>query len=186
MEPAKPIGSITPTDSCELKNINFKETIIIKQDNKQYEIQYGINNLDNDNVLVIKVSLNTYYYFLSKYTLLELKSISQILSMFSNVNEIMECLKKLNLRVSEENDDLLLKYDIFLPNGSKKNLELILRKKLYDLKIIINNLLEENTLLKKQISKNATEINFLKEENKKLWKEITELKKLNQKKNILY
>ena len=105
--------------------------------------------------------------------------------MFSNVNEIMECLKKLNLRVSEENDDLLLKYDIFLPNGSKKNLELILRKKLYDLKIIINNLLEENTLLKKQISKNATEINFLKEENKKLWKEITELKKLNQKKKYI-
>ena len=186
MEPAKPIGSITPTDSCDLKNINFKEKIIIKQDNKQYEIQYGINNLDNGNVLCIKVSLNNYYYFLSKYTLSELKSISLIFSMYNNVNEIIDCLKKLNLRVSEENDDLLLKYDIFVLNCSKKNLELILKKKLYDSNNINKNLLEENTLLKKQISKNATEINLLKEENKKLRNEIAELKKMNQKNKIYY
>ena len=186
MEPAKPISSVTPTENFDLTNINFREQIIIKQKNIQYEINYGINNLVNDNELYIKVSINKYYYFISKYNLSELKSLSQIFSMYNNVNEIIKCLKRLNLAISEKNDDLILKFDVFLPNGFKKILELTLKKKLYDSKIVINYLLEENTLLKKQISKKETEINLLKEENKKLWNELNQLKKENQKDKIYY
>lgn len=112
--------------------------------------------------------------------------------MYDNTKEIILFLKTLKYQIIENNDNLKVKFNIFLPNGESKLIELNLRKSLLDSKNLIEYLLEENNELKKDISflkennsKNIKEIFSLKEENKKLWIEIDKLKKIIEKINIL-
>ena len=77
-----------------------------------------------------------------------------------------------------------------MPNGKNKLIELNLQKKFLDSNNIITALLEENKLLKEDISKNKNEISLLKvqisknqndismliNQNKSLWEEINKLK----------
>ena len=60
-----------------------------------------------------------------------------------------------------------------MPNGNNQLIELKLKKYFNDKEKIIEILYEENINLKK-------EINFLKEDNKKIWEEMNNLKQLLQ------
>ena len=113
-----------------------------------------------------------------------------IFSMYKTIKEIITFLKDLEYKVEEKNENLLLKFNIFLPNGKNKLIEMNLKKCLPDTNHIINYLLEkikfmetniknleENYIiekakheseikeLKKHISKNQSEILILKENN---------------------
>ena len=215
MEAAKPIQMETPKSKAKIELI---EEITIKKEKENYKIQLGIQE---DSLLIKAESENSknIYYYQECFTINELQNICMVFSMYKTIKEIITFLKDLEYKIEEKNENLLLKFNIFLPNGKNKLIEMNLKKCLPDTNHIINYLLEkikfmeaniknleenykiekakhesEIKELKKNISKNQSEILILKEnninyknENKKLWEEINKLKeyhiRFNKKEN---
>lgn len=184
MEVSNPIEVIKPRNDNKQK-INFIEELIINCNNKEYKILFGMNDSSNKKDIIIKVVLNNandIYYFQNKFDISEFKNFSKIFCMYENPKEIISFLKTLKNEIIEKNDNLVLKFNVFLPNGYCKSIELNLKIKLLDQKDIIEYLLKENKILKDEISNlknnisnNNNEIISLKEENKKLWNEIDKI-----------
>ena len=193
MEATKPIEVKKPGNE-NMKKINFIEEIIINCNNKEYKIQFGENESSNKKEIIIKAALNNInelFYFQNKFDINEFQNFSKIFCMYENPKEIISFLKNLKYEIIEKNDNLILKFNVFLPNGDCKSIELNLKKKLLDQKIIIDNLLKENKILKDEISilkinisNNHNENISLIEENKKLWDEINKMKEIITKINI--
>ena len=196
MEAAKPIIS-TPQQIEEPKNINFIEELMINQKNKNYKIQFGINESSNTpNQLILKVSPVDikFFYFQNIFDMFQLQSISKIFSFYENIKEIISFLKTLTYEIQEKDESINLIFNIFLPNGQNKLIELNLQKKFLNSDNIITDLLKENkllkneiSLLKEQVSKNTNEISLLKEQisiiinqNKSLCEEFNKLKEKNK------
>ena len=124
-----------------------------------------------------------------------------IFSMYKTVKEIITFLKDLEYKVEEKNENLVIKFNVFMPNGKNQLIELVLKKCLLDTNNIINYLLEkiksmetniknleenlqtEKTTHNEEIKELKDNIANLKEnnmnylnENKKLWEEINKLK----------
>ena len=172
MEAAKPI-TIT-SDENDGKNIDFLEEIPIKKQNEEFVIKLGI--ITNINKLILKAFSNSsknIYYFQNEYSQEEIKNISKIFLMYETIKDIIQFLKTLKFELMINDNILSIKFNIFLPNGNSQLIELKLKKYFNDKDNIIQNLYEENIYLK-------SEINFLKEDNKKLWEEINNLKKILQ------
>jgi len=184
MEAIKPIEVIKPGIENSQK-INFIEEVIINFKDKEYNIHFGTNESSSNKEIIIKADLNNakeLFYFQKKYDINEFQNFSKIFCMYENPKEIISFLKTLKYEIIEKNDSLILKFNIFLPNGDCKSLELNLKKKLLEQKSIIEYLLKENNILKDEISNlknnisnNHNEIITLREENKKLWNEISKI-----------
>ena len=197
MEDAPPIFMETPKTYSK---IDYIEEIINKKEKENYKIQLGIQE---DSLLIKAESENSknIYYYQECYTINELQNLSMIFSMYKAAKEIIAFLKDLKFEIEEKNENLLLKFNIFMPNGQNKLIELVLKKCLLDTNNIIKYLLEkiksmeiniknleENIKIEK--TKHNSEIKELKDnisnlkenniryenENKKLWDEINKLK----------
>ena len=194
MEAAEPIQMNTPKPLIDNEKINFIEELKVIKENENYKIQFGLK--ENKNVLVIKViSENSkgIYYFQQNYTPHEFQSLSKIFALYETTNDIISFLKKLEFETDEKKDNLMLKFNVFLPDGKNKLIELELKKYLIDVNQVIKNLFEEIQSIKANMKKEITnlkenylnrelnykkEISYLKEENKKLWDEINKLKNI--------
>ncbi len=204
MEAPIPITLKTPNTNkkekiqIKTKYMNIIEELDITQENNIYKIQFGIQK-DNSNEMIIRAIPNDskdYFYFENKYNQSDFYNFSKIFSLYESIEEKIKFLKTLKYVIKENNDDILIKFNIFLPNGENKIIELKLNKILLDSNTIINNLIEQNKnlnilminnnkeiinnkneikLLKEEEIKNKNEIRILKEENKSLWKKINEL-----------
>ena len=197
MDDAPPILMETPKTYSK---IDYIEEIMIKKEKENYKIQFGIQGND---LLIKAESENTKnkYYYQYCFTINDLQNISMIFSMYKAAKEIIAFLKDLKFEIEEKNENLLLKFNVFMPNGQNKLIELVLKKCLLDTNNIIKYLLEkiksmetniknleENIKLEK--TKHNSEIKELKDnisnlkenniryenENKKLWEEINKLK----------
>ena len=197
MDDAPPILMETPKTYSK---IDYIEEITINKEKENYKIHFGIQGND---LLIKAESENTknIYYYQYCFTINELQNISMIFSMYKATKEIIAFLKDLKLEIEEKNENLLLKFNVFMPNGQNKLIELVLKKCLLDTNNIIKYLLEkiksmetniknleENIKLEKtkhnsEIKELNNNITNLKEnniryenENKKLWDEINKLK----------
>ena len=128
-----------------------------------------------------------------------------VFSMYKTVKEIIAFLKDLKYEIEEKNENLVIKFNVFMPNGKNKSIEFELKKCLLETNNIINYLLEKIKSMETNIKnleenykteklKHESEINYLKEnisilkennmnyvnENKKLWEEINKLKENNK------
>ena len=197
MDDAPPILMETPKTYSK---IDYIEEITINKEKENYKIHFGIQGND---LLIKAESENTknIYYYQYCFTINELQNISMIFSMYKAAKEIIVFLKDLKFEIEEKNENLLLKFNVFMPNGQNKLIELVLKKCLLDTNNIIKYLLEkiksmetniknleENIKLEK--TKHNSEIKELKDnitnlkenniryenENKKLWDEINKLK----------
>ena len=197
MDDAPPILMETPKTYSK---IDYIEEITINKEKENYKIHFGIQGND---LLIKAESANTknIYYYQYCFTINELQNISMIFSMYKAAKEIIAFLKDLKFEIEEKNENLLLKFNVFMPNGQNKLIELVLKKCLLDTNNIIKYLLEkiksmetniknleENIKLEK--TKHNSEIKELKDnisnlkenniryenENKKLWDEINKLK----------
>ena len=197
MDDAPPILMETPKTYSK---IDYIEEITINKEKENYKIHFGIQGND---LLIKAESENTknIYYYQYCFTINELQNISMIFSMYKAAKEIIAFLKDLKFEIEEKNENLLLKFNVFMPNGQNKLIELVLKKCLLDTNNIIKYLLEkiksmetniknleENIKLEK--TKHNSEIKELKDnisnlkenniryenENKKLWDEINKLK----------
>ena len=202
MDAAEPICAETPK-SYYFK-IDYIEEITINNEKDNYKIQLGIK----ENDLLIKVEsekTKRIYYYQQCFTITELQNISMVFSMYKTVKEIIAFLKDLKYEIEEKNENLVIKFYVFMPNGKNKLIEFELKKCLLETNNIINYLLEKIKSMETNIKnleenykteklKHESEINYLKEnisilkennmnyvnENKKLWEEINKLKENNK------
>ena len=128
MEDAPPIFMETPKTYSK---IDYIEEIMIKREKENYKIQLGIQGND---LLIKAESENTknIYYYQYCFTINELQNISMIFSMYKAAKEIIAFLKDLKFEIEEKNENLLLKFNVFMPNGQNKLIELVLKKCLLD------------------------------------------------------
>jgi len=186
MDAAEPIHLETPK-LCS--KIDFFEKIMVNNEKDNYKIQLGII----DDNLLIKVesekSKNIYYYQ-QCFSINELQNISMIFSMYKTLKEIIAFLKDLKYEIEEKNENLVIKFNIFMPNGKNKLIEIELKKCMRDTNFIINYLLEKIKSLEVNIKnseedykiekiKNESEIRGLKEIISKNQSEIKNLKENN-------
>ena len=203
MEAAKPIKFFTPKENINEEKIDFIEELSIKQENKEYKILFGIKG--NKNELVIKSfseSSKEIFYYQQSYSIYELQNLSKIFAVYETIKDILFFLKNLKFDVELENEELIIKFQAFMPDGQSKLIAFNLKKILMDTNHMIKYLLDEIKSVKEnmnieisnlkmkydseinKLTENNTnykkEISNLKEENKKLWKEINDLKKLKE------
>ena len=186
MDAAEPIHLETPK-LCS--KIDFFEKIMVNNEKDNYKIQLGII----DDNLLIKVesekSKNIYYYQ-QCFSINELQNISMVFSMYKTLKEIIAFLKDLKYEIEEKNENLVIKFNIFMPNGKNKLIEIELKKCMRDTNFIINYLLEKIKSLEVNIKnseedykiekiKNESEIRGLKEIISKNQSEIKNLKENN-------
>jgi len=215
MEAAEPIQFITPKPHIDNEKIDFIEELKAIKGNENYTIQFGLK--ENKNELTIKViseNSKDIYYFQQSYTLYVLQNLSKIFALYETVKEIILFLKNLKFEIEERNENLILKFNAFLPDGKSKLIELELKKNLVDVNQVIKNLFEEIKFIKINMQKEKQdclnrelnykkeiknlnqyflnrelnykkEISDLKEENKKLWNEINKLKNSKEKNKII-
>ena len=186
MEAAEPIHLETPK---LYSKIDFFEKIMVNNEKDNYKIQLGII----DDNLLIKVesekSKNIYYYQ-QCFSINELQNISMVFYMYKTLKEIIAFLKDLKYEIEEKNENLVIKFNIFMPNGKNKLIEIEIKKCMRDTNFIINYLLEKIKSLEVNIKnseedykiekiKNESEIRGLKEIISKNQSEIKNLKENN-------
>ena len=198
MEVPEPIQFETQKTNFINGQIDFIEESLLKKENDEYKIQFGKKEDD----LIIKVvsekSKNILFYA-EIFPISNLEKKSKLFSMYKNVKEIIIFLKKLKFDIEEKNSELIIKFNLFLPDGENKIIDLNLKENLLDTTHIIKYLLEEKNSLKtniknmeakhtieinnlnKNISSNNSEITNLKENIKFYESEISYLKEENKK-----
>ena len=183
MEPA-PIEINTPSEgNLYYSKIDFIEELLIQTEKGIYKIQFGIREDD----LVIKAipeQKKNLVFYQQSYTIVELKNISVIFSMYNNAKDIIGFLMKLKFEFEEKNDDMLLKFNVFLPDGQNKLIRLNLKRCLMDTNSTMDYLMEEIKSIKIEMQmekkKNEAEIKMLKNEIEIYKKEIINLKEQNR------
>ena len=159
------------------------EELILNKEKINYKIQFGIEYNQNE-LLTIKIfseqSENLFHYQ-TAYTISELQKLSKAFSVYETVKDIISLLKKLNYEIQENNDEsMLIRFYIYLPDGQNEVVELNLEKKFSDKKQIIKYFLDELKLIENNTlnsqKKLKKEISELKEKNKKVEIDITNLK----------
>lgn len=183
MEPA-PIEINTPSEgNLYYSKIDFIEELLIQTEKGLYKIQFGIREDD----LVIKAipeQKKNLVFYQQSYTIVELKNISVIFSMYNNAKDIIGFLMKLKFEFEEKNDDMLLKFNVFLPDGQNKLIRLNLKRCLMDTNSTMDYLMEEIKSIKIEMQmekkKNEAEIKMLKNEIEIYKKEIINLKEQNR------
>ena len=155
-------GPLTPypEDEDSKDKTEYIDELLIKKIEKEYKIEFGINDSFNQNKMIIKVTSSNFkeYFFKNSYNQKDFQNLSKIFYMYNNIKEIITFLKTVKFEIEENNSDLILKFNVFLPNGENQLIKLKLKKCLFDSKILVKNLLEENKSLREEISKNKIEI----------------------------
>ena len=173
MDAAEPIQIETPKPNPK---IDYIEEIMIKNEKENYKMHLGIQ----ENCLLIKIEpekQKNIYYYQNCYTINELQNISLVFSMYKIVKEIIAFLKDLEYKVEEKDENLVLKFNVFMPNGKNKLIEMEFKKILHDTNHIINFLLENIKIME-------TNIKSL-EENYKIEKAKNEYETKNLKENYI-
>ena len=180
MEAAEPIQLTTPKPSLDNIKIDFIEELRIKNEKGNYKIQYGIKG----EALVIKVSSENsenIFYYQGIFTIIELQNISKIFSMYETPKDIISFLKDLKYDIEEKINDLIVKFNIFMPNGTSKLIEFNLKKCLPDNNQMINYLLEKiKSIETNNKNERIRQENEIKDLNEKVSKYINESSKLKE------
>ena len=180
METAAPISIETPKPSNFSSKIVFIDESIFKKENEEYKVQFGIKIND----LIIKVipeNIKNFFYYQNCFSLFELQSLSVIFLMYKSISDVISFIKKLKFDIEEKNDELIIKFHIFTPDGENQIIALNLTKSLLGTDSLIKFLFEENKLIKESIKKLETthesEIKDLKMNVSKNQNELINLKK---------
>ena len=180
MEESLPMESeiITKNKNSE---IDFIEKLLIKKEEKDYEIKLGI--IKNKSELVIRVlsiKSEKNFYYQHTYTISDFKKLSKAFSSYANLNDIINFLKNLNFEIEEQNNEMSFEFNIYMPDGKNELIKLNLEKIILDKNNITNYFLENITIFENKIKniedKLIKEIDILKEKNEKYQIEISNLK----------
>ena len=189
MEAALPIVFNTPKPNKDEDKIDFIEESVVKKGNEEYKIQFG--QLENQLIIRImsEISKNIFYYQ-QNYSIHELQNLSKIFAVYETVKDIILFLKNLKFEVGEKNEEIVLQFNAFMPDGKSKLIELILKKHLMDNNNLIKFLVEEVKSIKANMSslKNRyeSEIKELKDEISNYQNDLSNIKADNANRDIIY
>ena len=116
----------------------------------------------NEQEIIIKViqnNSNNLFCFQNKYNQKNLHDYSKIFYIYKDSKEIINFLKTLKYEIIEKNEYIVIKFNVILPNGENKYIELKLNKIPINSNNIILALSNENELLKEEINNNKKKIN---------------------------
>ena len=191
MEAAKPIISISTPIDTEEKMIDIKSSNI-EVNNQKYILEFAKS--ENNKKIIFKITKNSNVInnqFLLILDEEEFQNLNPIFKIYQNINDIYTLLidilndKKYNLIEKEKEIILIMKFNIY--KGKEIDIEFNLKEKMIKkedminkLYLLVNNLIEENKLLKDEFTKKNNELNneiiYLKEELKNKDKEIINIK----------
>ena len=176
MEAAEPICE-TPEYN---EKINFIEELLINDERNEHKIEFG--KKENKKELIIRVTnenMKNIFYFQHSYTMTEFKNTSKIFSLHESVEELISFLKNQNEKskfiIEEKDNNLIIKFNAFLPDGKNILINLKLEKKTRERIQIIKYFFDEIKSFKDNININIQkEISLLKETNEKQQQKIKE------------
>ena len=169
MEAADPILTETKEPIFDDRSINFIDELEI---NKEYKIKFGIKEYTKE-LLIIEVIPDNYkeiFFYQKAYTIHELQNLSEIFTIYKNTKDLISFLKDRQFKIEEKNEAFNIKFNIYLPNGQGKLIELNLKK----------NRKDDNTIIKYFLEKNKDFENNVRNIKEKLKQEIEDLKKINE------
>ena len=173
-------------------NIGEKKNSIcsfdVKDGQEDYTIQLRTNEAED--VLTIKIDSKNpekFYFFQSKFNLIELKIISKAFNYYNSIKEIILNFEKLINKTFEKGEEFIIQIKLLSPIGEIELSDLGIQKILFNHEKIIKNLSEEIKSLKSIINKKDSEINYLTKNVAELKNQINSLestiliiKKVNQ------
>ena len=127
MEAAEPIQIESQTTILNDLPIDFIEESIIKKERENFKIQFGIKGQD----LIMKAiqeNSKDIFYYQQIYNINELQILSKVFLLYETVKEIIIFLKGLVFNMEEKNDNLILRFSVYMPDGENKPIELNLKK----------------------------------------------------------
>ena len=179
MEAAEPIQYETTKPNDDNSKIDFVEEMSINKEKKEYKIQLGKKE-SNKKLLLIKVFSDEpeeLFYYQQNYTVNELKNLNKIFAIYETVKDIILFLKNLKYEIDEKNEDLILKFNAFMPDGQSVLIELNLKKNSKNPSYIIKYLFEEIKSIKTNMNKEISSLkNKYESEIKDLKENIRNLK----------
>ena len=97
-------------------------------------------------MIVIRVSpekSKDLFYFQHFYTIFEIQKLSKAFALYETLKDIIIFLKKLNFEIEEKIENVIIKFNIYMPDGQNKLIQLNLGKNIHDKNHIIKYFLEE-------------------------------------------
>ena len=186
MEAPEPIETEIIKPSKYFIKIDFNEELEVKKENKEYKVQFGISQ--NQKEVVVKVlseNLKDLFYYQKFYNIFEIKKLSKAFSQYETAKDIITFLKQFNFEIEEQKGNMILKFNIYMPNGQNELIKLNLPKNPQDKNHIIKYFLEEIKSIKNNMKNSEEkwnqEISRLKEQNEKYQNEIIKLNENNKK-----
>ena len=86
------------------EKINIIEELNIKSQNKEYILQFGLNDYDQ-NEMIIKINQinpKEFFYFQNKFSQTDFLNYSKLFSYYDNLKEIIEFLKTLKFEIEKK------------------------------------------------------------------------------------
>ena len=121
MEAAQPITYEKPSENFIAENFELVEELIAKKNNEEYNIQLGA--MENKNYLVIKSFSNSsknMFYFQQGYNIYDLRRLSKVFAFYDSIDDVISFLSKLSIKIEPKKEELIIKFEAFLPNGENK------------------------------------------------------------------
>ena len=194
MEDDKLIQYKNPKKMVDLTKIDQIQEYVIIKEKEKYVIQFAIIK-DELLIKVISEKFKDIFCYEGTFSKLDFQNKSEVFNMYHSLKDIVSVLKKLKSEIEENDNYLIIKFNIYMPDGQNNLFDLSLKKIFADSNNLINYLFEEiktnkNNIknleenLKKEKSKRVmieSEIKNLKEIILKQKEEIRELKEENKK-----
>lgn len=147
----------------------FIDELILKKENIEYKIQFYIMN----NYLVIQIfsdEKSDIFYHQGTYTINDFQKMSEIFYIFHSMKELIAFIKQRKLEILKSDEDLIISFLVYKPDGQSQLIKLILKQNISDYNCAIKYLFDEIKKLKENDIKKSEEILRLKQENENLMK----------------
>lgn len=111
------------------EKINFITQYEIKNEFGGYQIFLGTN--EEENILIIKIipeESKSIFFFQGKYSLIELQNASKAFNYYKSTKEIIYAFPKLKNKTFEKNDEFIIQYTLYSPEGEVELSELNIKK----------------------------------------------------------
>ena len=142
MEDDKIIQYKNPKTTIDLTKIDQIEEYVIIKEKEKYIIQFAIIE-DNLVIKVISEKFKDMFCYEGTFSKFDFQNKSEVFNMYNSLKDIVSVLKKLKSEIEENDNHLIIKFNIFMPDGQNKLIDLSLKKIFADPNNLIKYLFEE-------------------------------------------
>jgi hypothetical protein len=142
MEDDKLIQYKNPKKMVDLTKIDQIQEYVIIKEKEKYVIQFAIIK-DELLIKVISEKFKDIFCYEGAFSKLDFQNKSEVFNMYHSLKDIVSVLKKLKSEIEENDNYLIIKFNIYMPDGQNNLLDLSLKKIFTDSNNLIKYLFEE-------------------------------------------